>query len=149
MDTNKLKNCIKERKFTIEFIAKEIGMTRVGLTQSLTNDSLRVVDLEKICKVLQVDIKTFFTENTITPKIDEVYVPLRGTPINPPNLLATYRPPVSVFIPVKELEDMKSKILKMEHEVETLYKVIREMHKISDSNIASKIDDNPPLDYVI
>lgn len=60
MDFKELKKLIKFKNFTIGEIAIVLGMTREGLTRSLDNGSLKVVDLEKIAEKLQVDVRELF-----------------------------------------------------------------------------------------
>ncbi len=65
MKKNKIKQEIKNKKFTIEEAAEKIGMTRTGLGQALSNESLKVRDLEKLCELLGVSPAAFFDSGKI------------------------------------------------------------------------------------
>lgn len=63
MDFVEIENAIKEEAkdqgVTMKYICSQIGMTEQGLATSLKNQTLKLDTLEKIAKVLNVDI-TFF-----------------------------------------------------------------------------------------
>lgn len=60
MNYNKLKEEIKEKKFTIEEIANKIEMSREGLTRSINDEKLKIDILEKICDIIGVSPIIFF-----------------------------------------------------------------------------------------
>lgn len=62
MNYNKLRDCIKEKKFTIEDIANRIDMTREGLSRSLGEGKMKIDVFEKICEVIEVHPSIFFDD---------------------------------------------------------------------------------------
>lgn len=59
----RIQEIARERGLTILEVAEKIGMSN-GLYRTLRNKSLKVETLEKIAKVLNVDIEDFFWEQS-------------------------------------------------------------------------------------
>lgn len=60
MIANKIKYLLQLRKLSQEELAVEIGMTRNGLNQALSNDDFKTSTLLKIAKVLEVEPEVLF-----------------------------------------------------------------------------------------
>lgn len=58
-----IKQIAVNKKITIRKIAQEVGITEQGLQSIIRNNTTTTDNLEKISKVLNVPISTFFTEN--------------------------------------------------------------------------------------
>ena len=59
-----VKNVIKEKGFTLEKVANELGITRVTLSQNLSRNST-VKTLQKIAKVIGCNVGNFFDDEEI------------------------------------------------------------------------------------
>lgn len=62
MDFSKLKEVIKERGIPLTVIAREIGMSNVGLYNAIDKGSLKARDLKSICDFIGVPAHQFFNE---------------------------------------------------------------------------------------
>lgn len=62
MDYNKLKSLIKDRGLTLLKVSSGIGLTETGFYQAIKNNTLKVRDLEKISKILELPVSSFFEE---------------------------------------------------------------------------------------
>ena len=62
MNYSRLKEIIKEKKFTIEKVSVSIGMTASGFYAAVKNDTMTIRTLENISKTLEVPLMSFFTE---------------------------------------------------------------------------------------
>lgn len=60
MNYNKIKLLCVEREISIDDLSKKIGMSKAGLYTSMTNNSLKIENLEKIASALNVPISYFF-----------------------------------------------------------------------------------------
>lgn len=58
-----IKELAKQKNLTLDYIAKESGITSQGLYKMIRENSTRVDTLEKIAEVLDVPISCFFSEN--------------------------------------------------------------------------------------
>lgn len=63
MNYNKIKNLITEKKYTIEKLAIEIGISSGGFHKMFKRKTLTIDNLEKISKVLGVPMIYWFEEN--------------------------------------------------------------------------------------
>jgi len=62
LNVSKIKNLLKGKKITIDELALQVGYTRSGLNKSLNSGDLKVSTLEKIAKVLDVPVSSFFSD---------------------------------------------------------------------------------------
>ncbi len=62
MDYNKITQELKRKKMLHQDLARQMGITRQGLTAALRNKSLRVKDLESISEILDVPISYWWEE---------------------------------------------------------------------------------------
>jgi len=62
LDYNKLKSLIKDRGLTLLKVSSGIGLTETGFYQAIKNNTLKVRDLEKISKILELPVSSFFEE---------------------------------------------------------------------------------------
>lgn len=68
---SKIKLELSNRKITIEKMAKDIGYSRIGLTNALNSGDLKVSTLQSIADFLKVPI-TYFFDDTKATDIDRV-----------------------------------------------------------------------------
>lgn len=61
-----IKILIEQRNYTVHSFAPLLDMTGAGLTSALNKDTLKVRDLKKIAKLLDMDICDFFREEERT-----------------------------------------------------------------------------------
>lgn len=65
----KIKEVIKKRGFTIEGVAKEMGITRVTLSQNLaSNKTPSLTTLQRIAKVIGCSVGEFFMDEVKPPQ---------------------------------------------------------------------------------
>ena len=65
MDYSELKELIKNKRLSIAYIAKLIGMTDKGLQYSLKNNKLPLDKFLELCKILEITPNEFFMNNTV------------------------------------------------------------------------------------
>lgn len=53
-----------EKKMTIPKLAEDIGMSKQNLYLTIKKNDMSISTLEKICKVLDVPVSTFFVDNS-------------------------------------------------------------------------------------
>jgi len=63
MDYSIIKAYLKSIKITQKELSKSLGFSEAGFIKTLKNDSLKVRDLEKIAKYLNIPITEFFTKS--------------------------------------------------------------------------------------
>ncbi len=66
MNYNKIENIRKQKKVSQRDLCKIIGITTVGYSKMIREESIKVSTLEKIAKVLEVPVIYFFTDD-VTP----------------------------------------------------------------------------------
>ena len=101
----KLKNILVERNLTMKEIVAKIDMTENGFAYSLKNDTLKIITLEKIAKILDVPITYFFTEEGNLQKTEKKYS------TSEPDEMKELRIEISKLL--KENSELKSKIIKL------------------------------------
>lgn len=72
MDYELLLSEIKAKNFTINKLAKEIGVSRTGLMQTLERQSLSVKALIDVSFALEVDPRKFIKKKSIHPNAKEL-----------------------------------------------------------------------------
>ena len=76
-----VKATIKEKGFTIEQVAKEMGVTRVTLSQNLSRNPT-VKTLQKIADVIGCKVGDFFRDELDLPESPSIVCPHCGARIN-------------------------------------------------------------------
>ena len=71
MNYDKIKNAAYERNITMKALAEAVGLSYNGLSLSFKNDTLKVKDLEKIAKVLDLPISYFFNDSGFLSELSE------------------------------------------------------------------------------
>ena len=64
MNYSILKKIISEKKITLKELAKRIDLSEQGLHSTIRNKAMKIETLEKIVKILEIDISIFFKELT-------------------------------------------------------------------------------------
>ena len=135
MDYNLLKKQIKFNGYTIEQIAQKIGVTRNGLSTTIKNDTLKVRDLEKICKILEVDINIFFEKNRVSGNnVNIGDNNLQGNQSSFEKINQTKQTDAH-----NEIEKLKKQVERLEKEIKSKDKQIKEL--LSDKDFLKKIID--------
>ena len=62
MNDTKIKELIKLKGYTVNSLSKTIGISHGGLYKGLKTGTIKAITLEKIAKVLNVPVATFFDE---------------------------------------------------------------------------------------
>ena len=70
---NNIKKILKEKKRTFQWLAKEIGYSRQGLSNGLNNKTIKYETIEKISNVLDVSLNQIFT-STILENEDGAFI---------------------------------------------------------------------------
>lgn len=63
-----IKDLAKQKNLTLDYVAKESGITSQGLYKMMRENSTKVDTLEKIAEVLGVPVSRFFGENDNMPE---------------------------------------------------------------------------------
>ena len=74
-----IKKVIKERGYTIEDVAKKMGISRVTLSQNMSRNPT-IGTLERIANAIGCDVSEFFIEKK-TYTLDTITCPHCGNPI--------------------------------------------------------------------
>ena len=70
-----INDLIEKKNLSIDQFAAKIGLKRGAIYKIMTENSTKIETLEKICKVLDVPISTFFTESEMSNKTsDDIYL---------------------------------------------------------------------------
>lgn len=58
----RLREIMKQKGFTVERLAEELGINRVSLQQTLARDSMSTTTLRKIANILEVGVGDLFSD---------------------------------------------------------------------------------------
>lgn len=104
MRLNLLPEMLNKKKKSVRWLAEKIGMTNANLYRRINANDMFCSDLEKICKILEIDLYTFFDDDV------QKYAQYQ----NPDNLLRE-----------KEFEFLKEKVKLLQELVETQRQTIK------------------------
>lgn len=125
MNFNRIKILAKLKKISLKDVSENIGLSEQGLHYSITNETLKVVDLEKISIFLNVPVSYFFEDNEIIYN-DESKLYFQKAK-NGKTITQTIHTGDSK----EEFEKFELKIHSLEKEIDSL---VREIDLIKDNN---------------